>query len=49
MLVAASNSKTSEARERNKRKFGIRRILDFFDVSSAKFKNDQFLINEISH
>ncbi len=49
MLVAANNALTTEARERNKREFGILRILDFFDVSFAKFKNYQILIKKISH
>ncbi len=31
------------------RRFGILRIIYFFDVCLTKFKNDQILLNKISH
>jgi hypothetical protein len=43
------NSTTTKAREKNKHKFGILRNLQFFDLCLTKCKNNQILLNKISH
>jgi hypothetical protein len=43
------NSTTTIAREKNKRRYGIFKILEFFNVCLTKFKNNQILLNKISH
>ncbi len=45
----AINSTTAKARGKNKHLFGILGILEFFDVCLTKFKNNQILLNKISH
>jgi hypothetical protein len=35
--------------KKNKHRFGIHRILDIFNVFLTKFKNNQILLNEVSH
>jgi hypothetical protein len=39
----ANNSTTTKAREKNKRIFGILRILEIFDACLTQFKNNQNL------
>jgi hypothetical protein len=41
----ANNSTMTEDRARNNHRFGALRILDIFDVSLIKFKNNQILLN----
>jgi len=45
----ANNTTTSIAREKNKHRFEILRILEIFDACLTKFKNNQILLNKISH
>jgi hypothetical protein len=44
----AKNSTTTKAREKNKHRFRILRILQFFDACSTTFKNNQILLYKIS-
>jgi hypothetical protein len=45
----AKNLTTTNAREKNKNRFGILRILVIFYIYFTKFKNNQILLNKISH
>jgi hypothetical protein len=40
----ANNTKTSEPREKNKRRFRILKILEIFDVSWGECENNQILL-----
>ncbi len=44
----ANNSTTIEAKEKHKRRFGIFRVLELFDVCSTKLKNNQISFDKIS-
>jgi hypothetical protein len=45
----ADNSTTAKATEKTSSHFGIFRILDIFYVCLTEFKNNQILLDKISH
>ncbi len=47
--LSVKNTTTTKAREKNKHRFGILKILEIFDVHLIKFENNQILLNKSSH
>jgi hypothetical protein len=45
----AKNLTTTQARENNKHRFGILRIVEIFNVYLTKFKSNHILLNKIRH
>ncbi len=45
----ANNSATTEAKEKNKHRFGILRISDILDICFSEIKNSKILLYKICH